>query len=140
MANIVLTPRCMVELTRLHPTLLEVLGDALAAWPKPLMTVTCIWRTAEEEAAAGGKTGIHIAGPPYRAVDVRVRDLDGEDGYSPADQVLADTVAAAVNEKWVYDEARPQLSVAFSFPHGSGPHIHFQCSNASRKRDGVRSA
>lgn len=140
MALLALTTRHLRELRHLHPTLLDILIFAADHWPVDVVTVTSIYRTTAEEDAAGGKSGIHMAGPPYRAVDLRIRDIDGGAAYNEADQVRADKVAALINEKWVYDPSRREKRVAVSMLHGSGPHLHLQCSNTTRPSYGLEHA
>lgn len=97
-------------------------------WPdasKPAV-IDCIFRTQAEEIAAGGKTGIHMAGPPYRAVDIRGHEFT---------QAQLDAAHAAINAIWEYDFQRPEMTVCFTAPHGTGPHFHVQVHQNTRKRD-----
>ena len=101
-------------------------------WPPSAdMVIVDIWRDADEEIAAGGKSGIHTVGPPYRAIDIRVTNLGGDP------QVWADSLGAMVNAKYVYDPARPMKLVAVTQPHGTGPHVHLQVCFATTLRPGV---
>jgi hypothetical protein len=125
------TPRQLSEFTDLTHTLQMILLDVAAVWPGGPMEVTSIYRTAEEEMAANGKTGIHCAGPPYRAIDFRITGIG---------QVATDEVSAKINAKWQYDPARPQMVVAYSAPHGSGPHLHLQCHPSTTTRSDNTSA
>lgn len=120
--RICLTARQLYEYRQMHLTLCDILDDIAELWPTDSLTVTCIARSPEEEAQAGGRTGIHVAGPPWRALDIRIKDLGTN--Y----QRLADKVATSVNERWSYDPDRPQMKVAITKPHGSGPHMHCQVS------------
>lgn len=97
-------------------------------WPPAELLIGSIYRTEAEEAAAGGKSGIHRLGPPYRAIDVRVMNLPGDP------QQAADAIGALVNARYEYDPARPSKLVAFTQAHGSGPHIHLQVHSATRVR------
>lgn len=106
----------------------EILSFLALIWPDADLDVTCIHRTPEEEAAAGGKSGIHVAGPPFRAIDVRVKNLPGDP------QQAAEDLGAKVNARYVYDPARPGMLCAFTAPHGTGPHIHLQVHPATTRR------
>jgi hypothetical protein len=126
--RICFTPRTLGEFTACVPRLQEILAFLALIWPDADLEVTCIHRTPEEEAAAGGKSGIHVAGPPYRAIDVRVRNISGDP------QGAADALGAKVNERYAYDPARPEMECAFTAPHGTGPHIHLQVHPATTRR------
>jgi hypothetical protein len=93
------------------------------------MVIGDIHRDAAEEAAAGGVSGIHVVGPPYRAIDVRVFNLPGDK------QIAADAIGAIVNHKYIYDPARPSKLVAFTQAHGTGAHVHLQVHPATTFRD-----
>ncbi len=84
------------------------------------MLIGDIHRTPEENAAAGAKTQIHVEGPPYRAIDIRVTNLTGDP------QAAADSLGAIINAKYEYDPTRPAMVVAYTVPHGTGPHCHLQ--------------
>lgn len=127
-ARIIFTPRTLGEFLQCHSTLQDVLRHLAARWPSGKdLIVGDIHRTAAEEIAAGGKSGVHVAGPPYRATDVRVSNLD-------APQTMADVLGDYVNAKYIYDPARPALLVAVTSPHGTGPHIHLQVHPATALR------
>ena len=104
------------ESGRLDPTVKFIVSEAseFAAhylqWP---LVLTCIWRSQGEEKQLGG-TSIHCF---WRAVDIRTRDRDSRD---------VDILAAFVNGRWIYDPSRPTKVVAYSKPHGTGPHCHVQ--------------
>ena len=99
---------------------LEAAEHALEAhgW---LFDVTSCLRTAEEDRAAGGH-GIHVTG---RAVDVGARAIP---------DTLVKAVTDWVNARWQYDPVRPNLTVCYSEPHGTGPHMHFQVHERTRVR------
>jgi len=126
-ARICFTLRQFQELQNVQPELREILEDALNHWPGDTMEITCIYRTQEEEEAAGGKTGVHRT-TPHRAVDLRVKNL----GLNF--QGKADAVAEVLNDLWRYNEAKPNLKVAVSKPHGSGPHLHVQSHPHTKRR------
>lgn len=96
-------------------------------WPdsRQAVRVTCIFRSAAEEAAAGGKSGIHALSSPYRAIDIGAKEFT---------QAEIDAAAAAVNAVWVYDPARPDKLVCFAAPHGTGPHFHLQVHPSTRRK------
>lgn len=89
--------------------------------------VTCIFRTAQEDAALEG-TGVHVVG---RGIDIRTMDR-------PASQVAA--ITAYANGKFQYDFRRPSKPVAYSAPHGDGPHLHLQTCANTKLRAIIRSA
>lgn len=117
--HICFTSRGLTEFILCHPMLQAILLYAADSWPPENMIVGDIYRTEEEEKAAGGKSGIHRQGPPYRAIDLRVRNLENP-------QQAAEAIAARVNAKYIYDPTRPEKVVAYAAPHGTGPHIHLQ--------------
>ena len=115
--------RC-VEFLRLDARLALIVYAGMDEWPHQHMLVSSIHRTQQEENAAGGKSGIHMAGPPYRALDGSARNF-----VAASDEerwAMCERVAAAVSARWIYDPARPTMVVAFAQVHGSGPHVHFQ--------------
>jgi hypothetical protein len=112
--------RGLREFLQCDPKLQGVLLWLATQWAPAALIVGDIHRTSEEEVAAGGVSGIHTVGPPYRAIDVRVTNLTGDP------QVAADNIGALVNLKYVYDPARPDKLVAFTQKHGTGPHVHLQ--------------
>lgn len=84
--------------------------------------ITSCFRTQEENADAGGKTLIHCL---WRAIDVGAADVEQE---------WIDFITDYANTKWVYDPSRPKIPVCYSAPHGSGPHLHFQVCDQTRRR------
>ena len=128
-ARICFTLRQFQELQNVQPELREILEDALNHWPGDTMEINCIYRTQEEEEAAGGKTGVHMT-TPHRAVDLRVKNL----GLNF--QGKADAVAEVLNDLWSYDPSpsRTNLKVAVSKLHGSGPHVHVQVHPKTQRR------
>jgi hypothetical protein len=88
-----------------------------------LLCLTSIFRTYEENVVAEAKTTIHCV---WRAVDVRTRT---------AEQDWIDALTAYVNKGWAYDPERPSLPVAYSAPHGDGPHLHLQIHAHTVRRD-----
>jgi len=126
-ARICLTLRQFQEVEHLHPTLWEVLEDCLFHWPGDRMEVTCIYRTREEEDAAGGKSGVHVT-EPHRAADLRIKNLGGDF------QKKANALAEALNELWIYDSMRKHMKVAIAKLHGTGPHVHVQIHSRTERR------
>lgn len=121
------SPRLLREYLSIDGGLRLILYDLLDLWPSPSwdIRVTSIYRTVAEEMAAGGKSGIHRAGPPYRALDLGGRDIG---------QSACLEIASKVNALWIYDPARPDKQTAFAERHGSGVHIHLQCHTSTRRR------
>ena len=126
--GVTFTPRGLREFLLCESRLQEILVWLADQWPPADLLIGNIHRTAAEEAAAGGVSGIHVAGPPFRAIDVRVTNLPGDP------QVAADAVGALVNRRYVYDPARPGKLVAFTQKHGTGPHVHLQVCPATALR------
>jgi len=120
-----LTPRLEREWNdkRLSSVVKSIVLDAeiIAVQYKWEFIVTSIYRTPEEDKALGGH-GIH---PAWRAVDIRTNNTTRE--------VVA-TVSGAINERWVYDKARPSMVVAYTEPHGTGPHLHAQVYRTTQRR------
>ena len=130
MASLLLNYRIAKEFLLLDPQLTEIVFYILNVWPVETMVPTCIYRTEEENESAGAKTKIHCVGPPYRSLDLRVRNLGSR--FQP----VANEISKKVNLVWTYDPDRPKLRVAYSKPHGTGPHIHLQIHpRTERKRD-----
>jgi len=119
-ASVSFTPRGLREFLQCDPKLQGILLWLASQWPPIEMVVGSIYRNLEEEAAVGGVSGIHTAGPPYRAIDVHVSNLPGDH------QIAADAAGALVNSKYAYDPMRPAKVVAYTKNHGTGPHIHLQ--------------
>lgn len=119
-SQILFSPRGLAEFILCHLKLQEILAWTATQWPPTDLFVGSIFRTAHEEIAAGGVSGIHTVGPPYRAADLHVSNLTGDP------QVAADNIGARINARYVYDPSRPDKVVAFTKKHGTGPHIHVQ--------------
>lgn len=118
-----------IEWTRAHPTLVEVMRDVLRLWPRNELYVTSFNRLVAEDRALGA-TGIHSDGPPWRAIDIRVISL------GPDYVRMVDELAVQINRDWSYDSDRANLNVAVSQRHGTGPHLHIQiCQRTRRRRD-----
>jgi hypothetical protein len=126
-SQICFTPRNLGEFLACERKLQEILAYVVSIWPATDILIGDIHRTEEEELAANGKSGIHMTGPPYRAIDVKVHNLLG------SGQEWADTLGAKVNARYIYDPARPAMVVAYTAPHGTGPHLHLQvCAGTTR--------
>jgi hypothetical protein len=82
------------------------------------LIITCIWRSAEEDALLNG-SGVHKV---WRAIDVHA------DTWS--DPKIG-ALAEYINSLWIYDPLRPSYKVALWEPHGTGPHAHFQVCHSS---------
>lgn len=118
--------RLLREFGSLDPVLYHILWDMLdGRFPGDVARVTCIWRNQNEEQAAGGQSGIHTCGPPYRAVDIGGREFS---------QAQLDTLAIHMNALWKYDPARPEMVVCYVKPHGTGAHAHLQVHPNTRRR------
>lgn len=111
-------PRLPLELRAI---VTEAANFAFVSWGW-LVCITSIFRTPAENIAAEAKTTIHCV---WRAVDVRTRD---------AEQDWIDKLTAYVNSQWAYDPQRPTLPVAYSAPHGDGPHLHLQVHDHTMRR------
>jgi len=121
-------PRILVEFGHLEGVLHSIFMNFIEQfWPDPdrYVRVTCIYRTKEEEIAAGGKSGIHTVGPFYRAIDLGAREFTQE---------AVSAAAAKINVLWEYDPSRPEKVVCYAEPHGSGPHFHLQVHPNTIKR------
>ena len=130
--DVILSGRLGQEVFYLHSTLLRIMAETiLPKWPKAELVVTSIHRTPAENTAAGAKSEIHVVGPPYRALDIRIRNLADTLEES---QHACETFCTEVNNEWVYDPARPKMVVAYGQVHGSGPHAHIQCCSATTRR------
>jgi hypothetical protein len=98
------------------PTTASIVLDgqayALDRW-KWTFVLTCVWRSQPEDRLMEG-SGIHCL---WRAVDIRDRDISPE--------AVAD-LATYLNRHYIYDPQRTALTVCYSKPHGTGPHVHVQ--------------
>ena len=98
---------------RLVAIILELADFMLAAYQKTL-TITCLVRTTEENAAVGGgQYSAHLHG---RAVDIRLHDLEDYQG-----RVMLGHVKALWAEDFLY---------ALAHGEGSNHHLHL---NITRK-------
>ena len=127
--------RLFREIIALREPLPEILTLCLSIWPSEEMRVTCIGRSWSEDAKLKG-SGVHAAGPPWRAIDLRIFNAMGRAqqniGRSLDEaQERAEEIAQRVNCNWQYDPERPGLKVAIASPHGTGPHIHLQVHPAT---------
>ena len=86
-----------------------------------------IYRTPQEDAAAGARGNIH---PAWRSVDVRTKLPDGK-MQRPQSQIA--DVTRYINLNWMYDPSRPKMVVCYSETHGSGPHLHLQAHPNTKK-------
>ena len=125
-----LTPKQLRHWRELHPTLYAVMEDVLLFWPVESLYITSIGRTIQQDRDLGA-SGIHSAGPPWRAIDIGIRNLGAHD-Y----QEIADSLARKVNARWQYDPTRLHLNVIVSKKHGTGAHIHGQVG-ALTERKGI---
>ena len=125
------TPRGLFEFLRCDPKLQGILLWTASVWPPAELLVGDVHRTVEENTAAEAKTDIHVVGPPYRAIDVRVSNLTGDP------QAAADAIGARVNARYAYDPSRPAMVVAYTVPHGTGPHVHLQVHQKTEFRVGI---
>ncbi len=128
--EVVLTPRQLREFASCTAVLQEIVCEIAELWPNSKqLWITCVHRRPEERIP--NESGVHTVGPPFRAVDIRIRNLADT---SAAAQEKADAIATAVNARWVYDPSRPKLQVVVSKLHGTGPHLHCQSHPRTRRR------
>src|ERR1700730_2549382 len=86
-------------------------------------TITCIYRSSQENDALYDSDGTHLYGPHvlWHAVDLRSWDLPG-----PVVLEMLDTI----NKSWIYDKIRPNMRVALfegaRLSGSSAPHVHLQ--------------
>jgi hypothetical protein len=126
-----LTPRHLREFCHCKPELKQIFHLLAALWPDDFnLYITCIHRRPDE--TIKGESGVHNAGPPFRAIDVRIRNLSPHANVS---QEKAEALAERLNNLWVYDPKRPHLDVAVAKLHGTGPHIHLQVHPRTAKRE-----
>lgn len=113
------------ELKHVCSRLADVFEDAVVFAAKLGWTlqITSIYRTPREDELLGGSR-VHCQAP-HRAIDVRTRDIDPK--------FVAD-LDRHLDESWVYDPGRPKLTVSYGAKHGSGPHLHLQVCNETRRR------
>jgi hypothetical protein len=130
--KVTLTYKNLMEWTNLDPRLWAIFSQLVNMWPGDGIRITDIRRSRKQDRAVGG-SGVHVAGPPYRAIDVGIRVLDANIREA---QLKAEKICDLLNELWQYDPARPKKPVAYCKPHGTGPHIHLQTHpNTKRKSE-----
>jgi len=95
--------------------------------------ITSIYRNHEEEIRAGGRSGIHTCGPPYRAIDIAGRTFKRPGDDDARLMARLRSVASKLNRRWSYDANRPTKKVALAHV-GTGAHIHLQVHPHTRKR------
>lgn len=127
--RIIFGQRNLGEFLACERTLQVLLAFCALVWPDGEdLVIGDIHRTDEENVAAEAKTPIHVVGPPFRAIDVRVTQLPGDP------QANADAIGAKIRDRYVYDPDRPTMVVAYTQPHGNGPHVHLQSHQNTRLR------
>ncbi len=118
---------------RLSPLLKQITmaaaGRALERW-EWVFTLTCIYRTPEENDALYQNDGKHLTGVHtlWRGLDIRTRDADPS-------AVL--DISTFLNDWWDYDPSRDGMRVALLEGGGAGssaPHLHCQVSQATVER------
>lgn len=129
--RVMLTKRQAREFYHLAPALLDIVSELIDSWPTQALIVTSIYRTPQEEELIRARTGykpsgVHAAGPPFRAIDFSVR------GVEPESEV--ERVAAHINSIWIYDPSRPRMDCVVTKLHGTGPHVHVQVHPSTAKR------
>ena len=125
MVRISLSQKHLKEYEKCQVTLKQIFNDLMDIWPIDEIYITCIYRTPEEDKKLHA-SGVH-ATIPHRAIDVRITTLPGD--Y----QLLANKISNDLNARWSYDFTRPRLKVAYTKPHGTGPHIHLQVHYQTRR-------
>ena len=109
-----------------EPILREVVLSGLQRWPVRSLIVPAGGIHRPQDGGVPGRSGIHAAGPPYRALDGSGRNVVPVKPTQAAQWAVCSKIAMHVNRLWVYDPRRPQFQVAVGKKHGTGPHVHFQ--------------
>jgi hypothetical protein len=95
-----------------HEGLKGVLYDLRVRWSDPYMEVTRIADPSPPE------SGIHLAGPPFRAVDLRTNDMSEAAGRE---------LEEYANERYRYNHpTKKHLKVALQHGSGVNRHLHLQ--------------
>lgn len=113
------------EGNKFHPLLYEIVALALSEFARhgyDEVVCTSGIRTWTEDKKVGG-SGIHVVG---RAIDFAV--------VTKNPQQLYDDIGKVVNAAWEYDPKRPGMPVAYTDLHGTGPHVHLQVTDWTRRR------
>ena len=106
----------------LHPTARMIVADCLAIWPDSYMEVTRI----ADPLGTGDESGVHLDGPPHRAIDLRTNDLPPGEGT---------TVERTINARWKYgDSLNPSRQCAIQHGEGANIHLHIQVRPATVRR------
>ena len=127
MTNVIMPVKQLNEFLEMEWMLLRVFWTLVNLWPDESLSVTSIGRSWTQDKKLGG-SGVHAAGPPWRAMDISIRTLKGG-------QAGAEGLADLINDMWVYDPRRPTKPVCYAKPHGDGPHIHLQVHPRTRRSD-----
>jgi hypothetical protein len=134
LTKVVLSLHDLDSYTKLNKTLHTIFQQLCQIWPSHKLRITSIDRTIEEDKALNA-SGIHAAGPPWRAIDIGIHELEADLERS---QGVANELCAQINKVWAYDPSRSHLTVAYCKPHGSGPHLHLQVHTRTKLRDSLR--
>ena len=126
MTSVTMSVKQLNEFLELNPVLLKVFWNLINLWPDDTLVVSSIGRSWAQDKKLGG-SGVHAAGPPWRAMDISIRTLSGG-------QERAEKLADLINSMWCYDPQRPKKPVCYAKPHGDGPHIHLQVHPRTMRR------
>ena len=113
---------------KLHPALREVLAwmhEYLPRSKTSRLVYTSIYRDYDAEIARG-RSGVHGL---RRGADIVVICIDGK----PYEQDEYNNLGILINSIFYYGDGGKH-QVAFAAPHGTGPHLHLQARDGTRKR------
>lgn len=128
--HVIIPIEMLAEWPNMSHMLEEVFAALTTLWPDASIRITDFNRTPEEDAELNA-SGVHSAGPPWRALDISIFGLTGG-------QEKAEALCDVLNSLFYYDPQRPTKPVAYAKPHGTGPHIHLQAHPRTRRKDPVR--
>jgi len=107
---------------QVHPTLRLIVAECLSLWPDAYMEVTRI----ADSLGGGAESGVHLTGPPHRAIDLRTNDLPPAEGTK---------IEHVINTRWSYGNAvNPGQKCAMQHGEGANRHLHLQVRETTAAR------
>lgn len=113
---------------RIDLRLRQIALECLAIWPDSYMEITRIADALPPlpDGTPAEESGVHLTGPPHRALDLRTNDL------APA---IGTKIETFVNTRWIYgDPVNPSRKVAKQHGEKEKRHIHLQVRVATVRR------
>lgn len=113
---------------RIDLHLRQIVLECLAIWPDKYMEITRISDPLPKnpDGTPAKESGVHLDGPPHRALDLRTNDIN------PA---VGTKVETFINHRWIYgDPTNPGRKVAMQHGEKENRHLHVQVRASTRPR------